>query len=169
MLRIIKLYFKEDSNMETSFYLTEARMKEIRGTITINQEQKDIPDDLHLFNIFITYSAIINYGLQDLNGKFTWREVQYMLASVNSTLFSNDDINFAVSAFIYGLIDFEVYDEEQTGQFDIEAKKLVAKLQKEHPISVFALVSLLRQYWICKNNIFDDAQEYIKQYIQLKA
>lgn len=48
--------------METSFYLSEATMKEINSTITVNQEQKDIPDDLHLFDIFTTYSTIINYG-----------------------------------------------------------------------------------------------------------
>lgn len=154
--------------METSFYLTETAMKDINETITINQEQKDIPEDLHLYNIFTTYSAIINYGLKDLNGKFTWNEVQYMLASVNSTLFSNDDINFTVSVFIAGLIDFEVYDEVQSGQFDTEAKQLVAKLQKEHPICIFALLSLLHQYWIGKK-VFDNAQEYIKQYLQLKA
>jgi len=154
--------------METSFYLTKETIKEFNETITINQEQKDIPEDLHLCDIFKTYSVIINYGLKDLNGKFTWDEVQYMLASVNSTLFPNDDINFTVSVFIAGLVDFEVYDEAQAGQFGTESKELVAKLQKEHPISVFALLSLLHQYWISKK-LFDDAQEYIKQYLQLKA
>lgn len=154
--------------METSFYLTEATMKEINETITINQEQKDIPDDLHLYNIFTTYSAIINCGLKDLNGKFTWNEVQYMLASVNGTGFTNDNISFTTTCFVDGLIDFQVYDEVQAGQFDVDAKELVKKLQTEHPISIFALVSLLHQYWIGKK-VFDDAQEYIKQYLQLKA
>lgn len=156
--------------METSFYLTEATMEEIRATITINQEQKDIPDDLHLFNIFTTYSAIINYGLKDLNGKFTWNEIYYMLASVNATLFSNDDINFAVSAFIAGLVDFQVYDEVQAGQFCVDEKQLVAKLQKEHPISVFALLSLLRQCWLSHCVSFDsEPMQYIGQYLQFKA
>lgn len=154
--------------METSFYLSEKAIKDIKETVTINQEQKDIPDDLHLCDIFTTYSTIINFALKDLNGKFTWNEVQYMLASVNSTLFPNDDINFTVSVFIAGLVDFDIYDEVQAGQFGTEAKELVAKLQKEHPICIFALLSLLHQYWINKK-LFDDAQEYIKQYLQLKA
>lgn len=64
-------------------YLSEATIKEINATITVNQEQKDIPEYLHLFDIFTTYSTIINYGLKDLDAKFTWNEVQYMLASVN--------------------------------------------------------------------------------------
>lgn len=121
-----------------------------------------------MFNIFTTYSAIINYGLKDLNGKFTWNEIYYMLASVNGTLFLNDDIDFAVSAFIDELVDFQVYDEVQAGQFCVDGKQLEAKLQKEHPISVFALASLLRQYWIGKN-FYDGAQEYIMKFIQVKA
>lgn len=93
-----------------------------------------------------------------------------MLASVNATLFSNDDINFAVTAFITGLVDFQIYDEVQAGQFCIDAKHLEAKLQKEHPISVFALLSLLRQCWLSHCVSFDsEPMQYIGQYLQFKA
>jgi hypothetical protein len=148
--------------------IPEETLNKSKKVITINQIDKDIPVDMHLYDIFETYSSIIKCGLRDLYGKLTWNEVHYMLASINGTCFTNTDITYTAKCFIDELIAFEVYDELQSGQFGIEAKELSAKLQKEHPISVFALLSILHQCWISKK-IFDDAQQYIEQYLQLKA
>lgn len=155
--------------MNMQLCIPEATLNKSKEVITVNQIERDIPVDMHLYDIFTTYSAILKCGLKDLNGKFTWNEVQYMLASINSTLFPNDDINFTVSVFITGLADFEIYDEVQARQFGTEAKELVTKLQKEHPISVFALLTLLNQYLVIKKGIHCEFQEYIEQYLQLKA
>lgn len=154
--------------MDMQFTVPDATLQKTKEVITINQLEKDIPIDLHFYDIFTTYSAIIRRALSDLNEKFTWNELYYMLASINGTTYSNADINLAVTCFIGGLIDFEIYDEVQAGQFCIDAKELSAKLQKEHPISVFSLVFVLHQYWIGKK-VFDDAQQYIEQYLQLKV
>lgn len=155
--------------MRDSFIVTEKKLEMTKEVITINQIDKDVPVDMHLYDIFETYSGIIKCGLKDFDGKFIWNEVYYMLASINATGFSNTDIAFTANCFIDGLIDFEVYDEVQAGQFGINEKELASKLQKEHPISVFALVSILHQYWISKKTFDDDAKQYIEQYLQLKA
>lgn len=153
--------------MDMQFILPEATLQKTMEVITINQIEKDIPVDFHLYDIFSTYSAILKRGLKDVNGKFTWNEVHYMLASINGTLFPNRDIDCVAICFVTGLIDFKKYDEVQARQFDINPMELVKTFRQEHPISVFALASLLHQYWVNKK-VFDDAQQYIEQYLQLK-
>lgn len=148
--------------------MSEAVLNKIKETITISQTNKDTPIGYQLTDIVDTYARIINCGLSDFNGKLTWNEVQYMLASINGTFFPNTEIAFTIDCFVAELVDFEVYEKEQAEQFGISAKELVAKLQKEHHISLFALLSLLHQCWVV-DGYNSDFKAYVEQHLQLKA
>ncbi|MPN61379.1 hypothetical protein SDC9_209115 [bioreactor metagenome] len=91
-----------------------------------------------------------------------------MLASINGTLYPIKEIAYTAESFVYSVIDFDVYEKSQAEQFGINVKELAAKLQAEHPISCFALLTLLHQSWIAFSNDDIDFQEYIKQHLQLK-
>ena len=160
----------EDLRMkEITVNMSEAVLSKIKETITIGQVDKEPPVDYHLSNICNSYSHIIKCGLRDFNGKLTWNEIHYMLASINGTFYTDTEIAYTIESFIYTLIDFEVYEKEQAEQFGINVKELVSKLQKEHPISCFSLLVILHQSWVAFSEEDIDFQEYIEQHLKLKV
>lgn len=155
--------------MKIEVSISETALNKIKETITIDQIDKDIPIGYHLSDICNTYSRIIDCGLRDFNGKLTWNEIQYMLASINGTLYPISEVTDTVKSFVYSVIDFDVYEKGQAEQFGVNVKELAAKLQEEHPISCFALLTLLHQSWVAFSEKDIDFQEYIEQRLQLKS
>lgn len=149
--------------------MSESVLSKIMRTFTTERFHSEAPIEWRISDIVDTYAHILKCGLNGLNGKLTWNEVQYMLACVNGTFLSYKDIAFTVDAFYADLVDFEVYDKEQAEQFDVNAKELVAKLQTEHTICIFALLLLLCQCWHLIDVDGHDFKEYIEQHLKLRV
>jgi hypothetical protein len=153
-------------NIEVS--ISEAALNKIKETVTIDQIDKDIPIGYHLSDICNTYSHIIKCGLRDFNRKLTWNEILYMLASINGTFYHNTETTFTVESFICTVIDFEVYEKEQTEKLGVNGRVLADKLQMEHPISCVSLLTLLHQCWVVCSEDNIDFKEYIEHHLRLK-
>lgn len=154
--------------MKIEVSISEVALNKIKKIITIDQIDKDIPICHHLSDICNSYSRIIDCGLRDFNGKLTCNEIYYMLASINGTLYPNTEIAYTAESFVYSVIDFDVYEKGQAEQFGVDVKELANKLQKEHPISCFALLTLLHQCWVAYSEDDIDFQESVEQHLQLK-
>lgn len=146
--------------------ISEATFEKIAKIETIDGPVIDTDLDWKLSRIASMYMGLIKCGLRDLDGKLTWNEIQYMLACIDASFYGSNDVNFITASFLHDLTEFLYYDYKQATEFCIDSNKLVAKLQRVHPVSCFALLSLLVQCWVVKN-IDGDARAYVEKELDL--
>ena len=152
-------------------------LKLINDTITVNQSRKDKSnhdDDndmdysMHLYDIVRAYSNFIKCGLENYNGKFTWNEVLYMLATMHGTIIHDLDVKFTVDSFIIELVDYEVCFPDEASEIDVNVDELVEKLIKGGEFACYALLALINQALLNRREN-PNLKEYIEQHLKLKV
>ncbi|MSU02350.1 hypothetical protein [Tissierella pigra] len=112
-----------------------------------------------------------SFGVHDYDGKLTWNEVDYMLSSLNRIVIPEIDISLSINTFIDELINelIGIFPTLQLSLFEPNVEELVEKIAKEHPISCYSLVSLLKKTIIDNHSGSEEEYKaYIEQYLKLK-
>lgn len=108
-----------------------------------------------------------SFGVHDYDGKLTWNEVDYMLSALNRIVIPEIDISLSINIFIDELVG--IFPTLQLSLFEPNIEELVEKIAKEHPVSCYSLLSLLKRTIIDNHSGSEEEYKtYIEQYLKLK-